>query len=439
MVKIRIKRGLDVPVKEKAEGRAEEKIDTATIAYDFSPFSDKTRLRAKVNIDDHVKIGDVLAFDPHLQERVFLSPAAGKVIEIARGEKRRLLSIIIEKDEQEEANEIPPLDLKESKENIVKEIFKRGLSPFIFKRPFNKLIEIDEIPRAIFINATSSAPLSPEPESLLLKKVDAFQKGLNFLAKIAPCHLVSQSGPFDRFENVEHHTAKGPHPIESPTIHIEQVAPIEGVEDCIWTVGVDGVTSIGSVLGNGQWSLNRVVAVTGPGFKQEGRKLYEVRWGSEIEPIVKPWETENTDRIISGDVLTGRGGQRHLGFFDHQICALAKQKKRRLIPFMRLFSPNFSFFRIYAHPKNLIFSSKKCGENRAIVDGSLYQKVMPINIPVEALIKAIMAKDFDMALGYGLYKVVPEDFSVCEFICPSKMPLTQIVEEGIKEYLELYR
>lgn len=439
MVKILIKRGLDIPLKEEAVERETEKIPVQTIAYDFSPFSHKKRIRAKVSVGDQVKIGDTLAIDPHFEKRVFLSPAAGKVLEITRGEKRRLLSIIIEKNEEEEKVPLTGLNPDASKEEIIDALFEKGLSPYIFKRPFNELIEPGVLPREIFINATSTAPLDPDPENQLIKKVEIFQQGVDFLTKIAPCHLVSQGGPFDRVSNVTHHSIKGPHPAGMTSVHIDRISPIKGVDDCVWTIGIDGVSAIGSVLGQGEWPLTKTVAVTGPGFKEEGRKLYETRIGSEIEPIVKKWEAPHIDRIISGNVLTGKTDQRHVGFFDNQICALSQQNTRRIIPFMRLFSPNFSFFRIYAEKKKVVFSTKQCGEKRAIVDGSLYQKVMPMNIPVEALIKALMAKDFDMALDYGLLKVVPEDFALCEFICPSKMPLTKIVEEGTAQYLELYR
>ena len=439
MVKIRIKRGLNLPLKGEAEIRVEEALDSKTIALDISPFSRKIRVRATVKEGDTVKIGDQLAFDPHFEKRIFSSPASGKIEEIIRGDKRRILSMIIAKDDHEEVSPLEPLSEDILPEAVIDALFSRGASPFILERPFNQMISESRKPRAIFINAVSSAPLAPSPEIHLEGESVTFQKGINFLSKIAPCHLVSRGVPFDSFKSVTHHTIKGPHPAGLSSVHIEKISPLQSADDCVWTVEVNGVITVGAVLGEGRYHLKRKVAVTGLGLEESGQRLCHVRWGGEIDPIVEKYTTDNTDRIVAGDVLTGKTKQRHIGFFDNQISALPKYKRSRLLSFMRIFTPYYSAHKSYLSFRKHNFSPHMHGEQRPIVNGSLYQKVMPMNIPVEAFIKAIMAKDYEMAIQLGLLHVVPEDFALCEFICPSKMPLTEIVERGIEEYLELNR
>lgn len=49
-----------------------------------------------------------------------------------------------------------------------------------------------------------------------------------------------------------------------------------------------------------------------------------------------------------------------------------------------------------------------------------YDKVFPMDILPEYLIKAIIAGDIDRMEALGIYEVAPEDFALCEFVCSSK-------------------
>ena len=54
-----------------------------------------------------------------------------------------------------------------------------------------------------------------------------------------------------------------------------------------------------------------------------------------------------------------------------------------------------------------------------------------MDILPEFLIKSIIANDIDRMEQLGIYEVAPEDFSLCEFVCSSKMELQKIVREGL--------
>ena len=58
-------------------------------------------------------------------------------------------------------------------------------------------------------------------------------------------------------------------------------------------------------------------------------------------------------------------------------------------------------------------------------------KVFPMDIMPEYLIKAIIAGDIDRMEALGIYEVAPEDFALCEFVCSSKMELQRIVRVGL--------
>lgn len=67
-----------------------------------------------------------------------------------------------------------------------------------------------------------------------------------------------------------------------------------------------------------------------------------------------------------------------------------------------------------------------------------YDRMLPMDILGEYLIKAIIAFDIDKMEQLGIYEVAPEDFALCEFADTSKLPLQKIVREGLdKLYKEM--
>ena len=436
MVKIQITNGLNIPI----EGRAKEEFKPSqlslSIAADFSPFTKTLRMKPNVKVGDKVAIGDPLAYDPRHPERVYLSNAGGTISAIERGEKRRLLSIKITRDEAESTS--PYKSVKDP----FQEIFTSGLSFHFFARPFHLPICPTKKPRAIFISAIDSSPLACPAHFHLLGHEEAFQTGLSILSQIAPCHLVSQEDVFLSFAGVAHHRALGPHPVGDHSVHIEAISPIRGIEDCLWTTSIHGVIAVGMLLGEGKHLLTRTIALTGNGIRKEERRLTNVRWGSEIAPLIETKTSETLDRILSGDPLHGKHGQSHLGFFDLQICGLPSPPPPRVMPFaglgLHFFTAHKTYLSSLFRSKQFPFSSRLMGAQRPMINGALYQKVMPLSIRVEALIEALLAKDYEAALSLGLLDVAAHDFSLCEFICPSKIPFTSIVEKAIEDYLELY-
>ena len=72
----------------------------------------------------------------------------------------------------------------------------------------------------------------------------------------------------------------------------------------------------------------------------------------------------------------------------------------------------------------------KGGERKMIMSGE-YDKVLPMDIYGEYLIKAIIADDIDKMEQLGIYEVTPEDFAVAEFVDSSKLELQLLVRNGL--------
>ena len=76
-------------------------------------------------------------------------------------------------------------------------------------------------------------------------------------------------------------------------------------------------------------------------------------------------------------------------------------------------------------------NARLLGGRRAIIMSGEYDKVLPMDIYMEFLIKAMIAGNIDKMEALGAYEIAPEDVALCEFVCTSKMPLQAIVRKAL--------
>ncbi|WP_068468553.1 Na(+)-translocating NADH-quinone reductase subunit A [Candidatus Protochlamydia phocaeensis] len=457
MVHIKIAKGLDIPIKGKPDGGLQPLTVSggahpvkapSHLALDFNAF-EEIKFKILVKAGDYVKIGQPLAEDKASPGRFFVSPAAGTVIEIRRGLKRRLLDIVIEVATAEERETYPLLDLSQSSRQELIDYFKRtGLFAHIRQRPFNFLANPGKVPRSIFVKALESAPFVPPAEMQVAGYEKEFQRGLDALAKMTDgkVHLVYRQGTASRAfpdaKGVEKHTAEGPHPISNPSLHIQRIDPILSVEDVVWTVDVLAVIVIGYMLMHGQYFVERIISLAGTGIVEGRTGYFKVREGYPISALIAGRIKKGWVRLIAGDPLTGRkvDTEDFLGYYDKCFCAIPENTEREFLHFFRLGLDKYTFSGTYlsghldnAH-KEYDFTTNQHGELRPFIDSSLADEVMPLDISTVHLVKAILAEDYDQAAELGLLEVDSEDFALPSFVCPSKIEMTEIVKEGLRRY-----
>lgn len=448
MVHIKITRGLDIPINGKPEGEIKPlSFEGKKVSLNLTPFK-SVQFKLMAQIGDRVKIGQPLAYDKTREGLFFASPAGGVVSSIRRGLKRRLLDIVIDVDEKEEWFDFSPLlPDKASKDALVDKFKEAGLFAFIKCRPFNLLVNPNRLPRDIFVKAVESAPFTPSAEMQVENHFEEFQIGLNALSKLTngSCHLVyhenSKCQAFIDAKNVEKHTVSGPHPNSSHSLHIQRIKPITTPEDIVWTTDVLGVISIGHLLKTGHVFVDRIVSIAGPGIRPEKRGYFKVRQGVSIKDLASNNLVKGEARLISGDPLTGRKVtlEDYLGILNIVFCAIPESKKRDFLHFVGLGLKKFTasrayFSNIFRKKKKFDFTTSLHGEKRAFIEPSLYDKVIPLNIPTMQLVKAVMAKDFELAEELGLLEVDSEDFALPTFVCPSKINMVQIIQEGLAKH-----
>ncbi|NGX61773.1 MAG: Na(+)-translocating NADH-quinone reductase subunit A [Chlamydiae bacterium] len=445
-MRIRVKRGLDVPIRGKPERELEQLPTPKKIALNLDPFDD-TRFRVLVKAGERVQIGQPLVESKAVSGQMFVSPAGGVVKEIRRGLKRRLLDLVIERDETEESLKLTPPS-SGNLEELLAFLLQGGAFPYIRMRPFHLVADPKHLPRDIFVSAVESLPFAPSAERQVEGHEEIFQTGLETLAKLTDgkVHLVYREGStskaFTEAREVEKHTISGPHPVGTTSLHIQKVAPIRSPEDFVWTLSSIGVLTLGKLMREGTYFTDRVLSLAGEGIIAERRGYLHGRAGMPVESLIANRITNEPLRLISGDPLVGVKVEARdfLGFYDTCFCAIPENTKRQLFHFLRLGLNKYSATKAYAtgHAKppkgGYSFSTNQHGEERAFIDGAIYEKVMPLHIPTMQLVKAILSEDFEHAEELGLLEVAPEDFALPTFICPSKIEMIDIVKKGLHLY-----
>jgi len=456
MIKIKISKGLNIPISGKPEGTVKPLIlaglssqrTPSQLALDLKPFAG-IKFRLLVKPGDYVKIGQPLAEDKDSPGRMFVAPAAGTVSEIRRGSKRVLEDIVINVAQNEDFQEFAPLDpINATREELTQRLMERGGFTHIRSRPFNLLADPHKPPRSIFVKAIESAPFTPPSEMQVAGLEKEFAAGLKILTKLCdgPVHLVYRKGStckaFTEAIEVQKHTADGPHPVANTSLHIQKIDPIRSAEDIIWTLCALDVVAIGQLVLNGRILNERIISIAGPGVLPDRTGYFKIRNGSPIATLISGRISRGNLRLISGDPLMGTKvtANDFLCFNDTVFTVIPENTTREFLHFMGLGFHKYSFSKAYlsGHLNNkkreYAFTTNQHGEHRAFIDSSLYDKVMPLDVPTMLLVKAIMAEDFELAETLGILEVDSEDFALPTFVCPSKIEMTEIVKTGLKQY-----
>lgn len=441
-MKFKIRRGLNLKLEGEAEKitTVQEQIDTVRISpSDFHPYTPKLLVQA----GEEVKAGTpLLYFKEHPSVKV-CSPVSGEVVEIERGEKRRLLGIKILADKAITYQKFEPFDYRNAdRAALIQRLCDMGLWPFFRQRPFDVVANPLQVPKAIVVSAFDTAPLAPDMDFIVHGNGPDFQAGLDILARLTPgkvylnVHDVrTRSDIFLNARQVTVHTFSGPHPASNPGVQIHHIDPINKGE-VVWTLSVPDVLCLGKSVMENQFVASRVIALTGSEMLR--RRYVKTVIGASLKPLLAGNITHpDSTRIISGNVLTGThvGMDGHLGYYHSQVTAIPEVQEPEFLgwiaPGFSKFSINHSYFSWLRPGKKYILNSGLQGEKRAFVVTGEYEKVFPMDIYPVQLVKAILANDLEQMESLGAYEVAPEDFALCEFVCTSKIPVQKIVREGL--------
>jgi Na+-transporting NADH:ubiquinone oxidoreductase subunit A len=437
---IRIKKGLDIKLVGEATlttNKLPVKGMFALKPQDFHGIIPK--LIAKEGTS--VKAGESIFYSKSDDRILFPSPVSGKVTEIIRGAKRKIISIKITADGKQSFKDFGIKDAdKMSAEEVKNHLLNSGCWPFIKQRPFDVIANPSQTPKAIFISAYASSPLAANYDYTLAGKEKELQAALTAISKLTTGSVHVSVGkdsnsPFSGLKNIQLHNVSGPHPVGNVSTQISQIDPLNKGE-VVWVINPHDLLIIGELLLTGNFNFIRTLALTGSQFEKPS--YVTVVSGASISDVVaKNINIDNT-RIISGNVLSGTQVSKDdfLGYYDNQITAIPEGDDYEFFgwnkPVFNKISPSRALTFSWLTPKKKYdLNTNTNGEHRAFVVTGSYENVFPLDIFPLQFLKACMYQDLDEMENLGGYEVAPEDFALTEFICVSKQPHQKIVREGL--------
>ena len=437
---IKLRKGLDIhligkPKKEKIPVKASGEI--ALTPESFVGITPKVVVKE----GDYVKAGDALFLNKNYPEVKFASPVSGKVTAVIRGERRKLLCVKVLRDDAQQFVDFGVKDPQAMDgDAVVNALLEGGLFGYIDQLPYAVSTNPSVMPRAIFVSALRDKPLAADFEFELQGNEKDFQTGLTALSKIAKTYLgigsKQSAAALTEAKDEEINYFDGPCPAGHVGVQINHIAPVNKGE-VVWTVDPSVVIFIGRLFNTGKVNLTRTIAIVGSEVKNPA--YADVMIGEKIEAILADNVKEDRHvRIINGNVLTGKPCTKEdvLGAHTSEITVIPEgddvdELLGWIMPRVNDFSTNRSYFSWLMPKKEYKMDARiKGGERHMIMSGE-YDKVLPMDIYGEYLVKAIIANDIDQMEALGIYEVAPEDFALAEFVDSSKLELQKIIRNGL--------
>jgi Na+-transporting NADH:ubiquinone oxidoreductase subunit A len=437
---MKISKGLDIPlpgspIPEISPGQDVTRV--ALVAADYVGL----RPSMAVRDGDRVRLGQPLMTDKSNPDIRFVAPGAGTVRAVNRGAKRKLISIEIdlEGDDEERfaTHGLATLTGDQARDNLL----QSGLWTALRTRPFNRIPDPKSDPHSIFVTAMDTNPLAGDPVVIINESAEDFAAGVEVLTRLTDgsvyvCHEDGSEVPGGDVVNVTMAAFSGPHPAGLPGTHIHFLDPVHPAKT-VWFIGYQDVMAIGMLFRTGRISTDRVVALSGPGVQRP--RLVATRLGACIDEVVRGNLHETEQRVVSGSLLAGRKSvppANYLGRYHHQISVLPEGRHRELFGWQTPGADKYSVTRTFLSAWLRAFDKVKWttsthGSRRAMVPIGLYEQVMPLDLLPTQLLRALIVEDTEDAQRLGCLELDEEDLGLCSFVCPSKYDYGPILRENL--------
>ena len=435
---IKLRKGLDITLQGKAEEKKiqlKSKGKYALVPDDFEGVTPKVVVKE----GDVIKAGDALFVNKQYPEVKFASPVSGTVREVVRGERRKVLCVRVDADQKQEFVDFGKKDVScLTGEQVINALLEAGIFGYINQLPYAVSTNPTVVPKAIFVSALRDKPLACSFEYEVKGQEKDFQTGLTALSKIAKTYLgLGVGSSLENMKDVEVTVFDGKCPAGNVGVQVNNIDPVNKGE-VVWTIGDPTVVLfIGRLFNTGTVDLHRTVALCGSEVTNPAH--VDMLVGEELSTLLSnSYDTSKSVRVINGNVLTGKPTTKdgYLGAHTSEITVIpegndADEMLGWILPRFKQFSVNRSYFTWLCGKKSYALDARiKGGERHMIMSGE-YDKVLPMDIYGEYLVKAIISGDIDRQEALGIYEVAPEDFALAEFVDSSKLELQRIVREGL--------
>ena len=440
---IKINKGLDLPI----QGAPQQSIQNGNSVTRVAILGEEyigMRPTMHVQEGDKVKKGQILFEDKKNPGVKFTAPAAGNVVEVNRGAKRVLQSVVIqlEGDESEvfakySNTELASLDAVKVQENLV----NSGMWTAFRTRPYSKSPALDSKPNSIFVSVMDTNPLAADPQIIIAQRSEDFANGLQVISRLTDGKVFVNKAPGADIDTgdatVEVNEFSGVHPAGLVGTHIHHLDAV-GQRKKVWHIGYQDVLAIGSLFITGELDNRKVLSLGGPEAKSP--RLVRTLLGADITEITADEVNAGDIRILSGSVLLGNhahGVHGYLGRFHNQVSILREGREKELFGWIKPGVNQHSVTRAYLghlSPKKLFgMTTTTNGSDRSMVPIGNYERIMPLDILPTLLLRDMISGDTDGAQSLGCLELDEEDLALCTYVCPGKYNYGPILRDCLEQ------
>ncbi len=438
---IKINKGLDLPILGTTAQSISESNKVHSVAVSGPDYVGCKPTMA-VKVGDRVKLGQLIFSDKKTEGVHFTAPAAGTVKEINRGERRMLLSVVIDIDETEESVEFAKYSVEEladlTAEQVAEQLQVSGLWSALRTRPFSKIPASNTTAKAIFVTAIDTNPLAADPALIIAENAADFSCGLTLLTKLTEgkVYLCKAAGAdVATAEGIVVEEFSGVHPAGNVGTHIHFLEPVSR-NYTVWTIGYQDVVAIGKLFTEGKLSVERIISIAGPVVDKP--LLVRTRIGAKITDLIAGTVDTLGNRVISGSIWNGRTAADeldYLGRYANQVTVLKQGDKREFmgwaVPGVNQYSVLNIFISALNKTKKFSFSTTTNGSERAMLPVGQFERLMPMDILPTQLLRALVTGDIVSAMDLGALELDEEDLALCTFACPGKYEYGPILRDNL--------
>ena len=412
-----MKGGLDVPLHGSVKNNKLDKVYTkfsAVLADDYFGLKPKILVRE----GDHVLKGAPLLEDKTNPGFTVNSPVNGVIHEINRGEKRALVSIVINKTNDDSV-------AFDQSNNKLENLRNASLWDSFRERPFNRVPNINTRPDFLFINACKADGLEASPNQILEVEAENFLAGIKFLVDALGCeiNLCSYSNIYIGELDVNQYVVEGKYPAGNSSIHIQNIKPLTK-NTKTWTINWQDVVRIGNSVKSGNFCFDKYVSICGPACEEP--KIVKTNLGANMEELTAGTLSTNL-RKVSGSLLYGRSGDSYSDYltrYSNQISLVSDERKATFFNWLQPGLENHSnsnvFLSSFLKPEKFNFDTNINGGYRAIVPIGVFDEVNPYEIDSTLFLKSLAIGDLVALRELGIFDLSDEDMGIFSYVCPSK-------------------
>ena len=392
---------------------------------------------------DKVQIGDKIFFDKNNPSIFFCSHVSGFIKAIKFGDRRKIEEIEISCENNDSIISKPEVNIDScSVEDIKNILLESGLWPTLRQRPFSKIAKPSCTPKSIFVTGMPTGPFAPDLNFILKDNNDSINMGFKVISRLTSGNInlvLDRNKDYDIFSDldlVNTHYFSGPHPSGNTGIHIHHIDPISDKDDIVWYISLQDLNDIGKFFKDGIYPSEKHISCGGACLSDPS--YYKIKKGMLISDILKNQKIDPDNIIISGDVLSGQKTSldKPLNFYSETLSVIKHSKDRDflgwILPGIAKYSLSRTFLSSLFNKKETNFDTRINGSRRAIIPFGRWEKMLPMDIIPDFLVKSILAKDIEDMEKYGIYECDHEDFSLCAYACQSKVEVSKIIKEGLE-------